>query len=183
MIKKQIADPLKLDPPQENIRLLVYLSAGEVRSLTPLWGTVADIENLSPMKHTILFSQTTKYHSDYNKIVLAFEKKRIKEKALDYPFEVVESICKYVMERDAQLIDFISDKDVLIFVSSSKSSNGKYLFQVGKKNIKKAYFISSPKEIERSWFKSVQRVGISGATSTPLWLLEDTYAFLKDILK
>ena len=43
-IKNFIIDPLALEPPQDNIRLLVYLSDTEVHSLTPLWGRVADID-------------------------------------------------------------------------------------------------------------------------------------------
>jgi len=43
-MRRQIADPLKMEPPEENIRLLIYLGEGEVRSLSPLWGTVADTE-------------------------------------------------------------------------------------------------------------------------------------------
>lgn len=42
--KQQITDPLKLDPPQQDIRLLIYVSNTEVRALTPLWQTTADFD-------------------------------------------------------------------------------------------------------------------------------------------
>ena len=42
--KSPILDPLALKPPQENIRLLVYLSDTEVHSLVPLWGKIPDID-------------------------------------------------------------------------------------------------------------------------------------------
>jgi uncharacterized membrane protein len=42
--KEQIVDPLQIDPPEDGIRLLAYISNSEVRSLTPLWLKAADID-------------------------------------------------------------------------------------------------------------------------------------------
>lgn len=145
--------------------------------------TVYDVENLDVNKNTILFSQTTKYQSEYSKIVHAFEKKRKREKAGDYTFEVMETTCKFASERDAQLVYFLRDIDVFIFVSGSKSVNGRYLFELGKQQVRKAFIISHPDELQLSWFKPGQKIGISGATSTPLWLLEETYNLLEAMLK
>ncbi len=39
-----IIDPMDMEPPPENIRLLVYLHDAAVQSLTPLWGKAADID-------------------------------------------------------------------------------------------------------------------------------------------
>lgn len=142
----------------------------------------SDLKSLDSKKNTILFSQTTKYQSDYKKLVLAFEKKRKKEKAQEFSFAFVESTCKHVAKRDAQMIDFLRKKDVLVFVSGKKSSNGKHLFQVGRKKLRKSHFISSPNEIKSNWFKPGQSIGISSATSTPRWLLEDTYAHLQALI-
>lgn len=144
---------------------------------------VVDVNILNPAKPTVFFSQTTKYKTEYSKIVRAFEQKRKKDKALDYPFEVVESICNHVAIRDVQLTEFLSDKDLLIFVSGRNSSNGKYLFNVGMKKVKKAYFISKPDELQKTWFKNKRKIGISGATSTPLWLLNEIQEHIKELLE
>ncbi|KPK25480.1 MAG: hypothetical protein AMJ61_11870 [Desulfobacterales bacterium SG8_35_2] len=45
--KISVVDPMTLQPPVDNIRLLVFLSDGEVHSLTPLWGRRADFELLT----------------------------------------------------------------------------------------------------------------------------------------
>jgi len=156
---------------------------GYCRSEFHIVGSVVDLAKLNSEKPTVFFSQTTKYQSDYDKIIKAFQKKRKKEKAFDYSFEVVNSACKYVAKRDIQLIDFLYDKDVLIFVSGRKSSNGNNLFNVGKKKVKSAYFISNIDEMQKAWFKAGQNIGISGATSTPLWVLEDTKASLEEFFK
>ena len=141
-----------------------------------------DLQKVNPAKATKFFSQTTKYQSDYRKIVEAFKQKKEIEKATRYPLEVIESVCKYVAKRDIQLIDFLRDKDVMVFVSGRKSSNGKYLFNVGREQVTDAYFISNPNEPQKTWFKPGQKIGISGATSTPFWLLEETQIRLEEIL-
>lgn len=143
---------------------------------------VLDLEKIDLEKPSVFFSQTTKYQSDYRQVIEAFEQKRKKGKTLIYPLEVVDTVCKYVAKRDIQLIDFLQDKDVLIFVSGRKSSNGKFLYNVGKKQVKKAYFISNPEELQKAWFRKNKKIGISGATSTPLWLLNKTYARIEELL-
>ena len=57
--------------------------------------------------------------------------------------------------------------------SALVSENGKVLYKVCKDRNPNTYFISHPDELDLSWFKSNDTVGICGATSTPMWLMED----------
>jgi 4-hydroxy-3-methylbut-2-enyl diphosphate reductase len=61
---------------------------------------------------------------------------------------------------------------VIVFVSGRKSSNGKALFSVCEAVNPKSYFISSPEELNPAWFEDAKTIGIAGATSTPMWLME-----------
>ncbi len=63
----------------------------------------------------------------------------------------------------------------MVFVSGKKSSNGKMLYSVCKSINPNTYFVSSLEDIDESWFKGKQSVGICGATSTPKWLIEKVY--------
>jgi len=58
-------------------------------------------------------------------------------------------------------------------VSSKKSSNGNYLYNICKEKNQNTYFITGPEEIESEWFFKDNNVGISGATSTPHWIMEE----------
>jgi 4-hydroxy-3-methylbut-2-enyl diphosphate reductase len=49
------------------------------------------------------------------------------------------------------------------------------LFAVCKEINPLSYFVSSPEEIDPSWFKDKFTAGICGATSTPGWLIEEVY--------
>jgi 4-hydroxy-3-methylbut-2-enyl diphosphate reductase len=58
-------------------------------------------------------------------------------------------------------------------VSGKKSSNGKALYQVCKNHNDRSYFLSNSSELNPDWFRENDSVGICGATSTPMWLMEE----------
>ncbi|MBN2806062.1 MAG: 4-hydroxy-3-methylbut-2-enyl diphosphate reductase [Prolixibacteraceae bacterium] len=83
-----------------------------------------------------------------------------------------DTVCRQVSNRVPRIRIFAAQHDVVVFVSGKKSSNGKVLFEVCKQVNEQSYFISSPDELEKPWFKDAKNVGICGATSTPTWLME-----------
>ncbi|NJK95876.1 MAG: hypothetical protein HC905_14070 [Bacteroidales bacterium] len=54
-----------------------------------------------------------------------------------------------------------------------KSSNGKVLFQACLQQNKKSYFVSEPEMLKTDWFTNAKSTGICGATSTPVWQMEN----------
>jgi 4-hydroxy-3-methylbut-2-enyl diphosphate reductase len=124
-----------------------------------------------PAKFT-LYSQTTKSTEKFY---------HIKDQLLSRGYEVKanDTICRQVSNRYGDLEEFVVNFDKIIFVSGKKSSNGKVLYDVCKKFNDNSYFISSEDELDLSWFKPNDRVGIAGATSTPMWLMEQIKAKLQ----
>jgi len=143
-----------------------------------------DLIKIDFTKPIHLFSQTTKYQSDYIQIKEQIEEQILKT-GLQVPSQLYfhNSSCAIVAKRDKQLINFITEKDIIIFVSGTKSSNGKQLFNLCKNSNIQSYFISQPKQIQVSWFTNKENIGISGATSTPQWLLEETKQKILDLLR
>ncbi|MEZ5082481.1 MAG: 4-hydroxy-3-methylbut-2-enyl diphosphate reductase [Bacteroidales bacterium] len=135
--------------------------------------SIKDIDKINFKKPIHLFAQTTISADYYEDIKLKIEY-GIKESGGDLEsFKVVNSICKQVSGRIPKLKEFCRNHDVVIFVSGKKSSNGKSLFQVCKQEKPASYFISSPEEIDMAWFSNAEKIGISGATSTPTWLMKN----------
>jgi 4-hydroxy-3-methylbut-2-enyl diphosphate reductase len=60
----------------------------------------------------------------------------------------------------------------MIFVAGRNSSNGKVLFHICEEANPRTYFVEAESELQPQWFEGVDTVGISGATSTPQWLME-----------
>ncbi|MDN3669235.1 4-hydroxy-3-methylbut-2-enyl diphosphate reductase [Echinicola jeungdonensis] len=113
-----------------------------------------------------LFSQTTKSPEKFYEINRILGEKGIQVQAHD-------TICRQVSNRDKELRNFTAQFDKVIFVSGSKSSNGKALFEVCKSKNPNTYFVSRRDQVNSSWFKENDKVGVCGATSTPMWLMEE----------
>ena len=113
-----------------------------------------------------LYTQTTKSKEKFYEIVSKLTKTGV-------DVNVNDTLCRQVSNRDNQLQDFSNNFDKIVFVSGTKSSNGNALFNVCKQNNSNSYFVSSSDEIERRWFSKDEKVGVCGATSTPMWLMEE----------
>ena len=123
-----------------------------------------DFENM-PQKIT-LYSQTTKSTDKFY---------AIKNELIAKGFEVRanDTICRQVSNRDEELRKFVTNYDRIIFVSGRKSSNGKILYDVCRQHNVNTYFVSASSEIDATMFHANDTVGICGATSTPMWLMEE----------
>ncbi|MCS7005141.1 MAG: 4-hydroxy-3-methylbut-2-enyl diphosphate reductase [Cytophagales bacterium] len=112
-----------------------------------------------------LYSQTTKSTAEFYSIKEKLESYGIKVNAND-------TICRQVSNRDEALRKFAKQFNRIVFVSGTKSSNGKVLYQVCKEVNPNTYFVSHPDELQPDWFEERDTVGVCGATSTPMWLME-----------
>ncbi len=139
---------------------------GQTNGEAIVFQDIAELDNLTLPNKFTLYSQTTKSTDKFY---------QIKDELLSRGFDVKanDTICRQVSNRYGDLEKFVVDFDKIIFVSGKKSSNGKVLYDVCKKHNSESYFISNLEEIEVSWFKNGDRVGICGATSTPMWLMEN----------
>ena len=125
----------------------------------------------------VLFSQTTKAEADYRLLIEAI-RKRMKDGAA---FEYYNTICRHFGNRMPEMEQFARTHDCILFVSDAKSSNGKALFQTCRLVNPRSHFISAPEEIDPVWLEGCRTVGICGATSTPVWLMEEVRAVIDNI--
>lgn len=142
-----------------------------------------DLEKIDFAKPVTLFSQTTKSTKGFYELKSKIEEKIKNEKGIlnELDFNANDSICRQVSNREPQLSNFAKENDIIIFVSGKKSSNGKALFQVCKGVNERSYFVENETEIDPIWLNSNDRVGICGATSTPMWLMEQVMKHLKSM--
>ncbi len=143
----------------------------------------SDLDNLDYNRPITLFSQTTKSTKGFYALSEKIEGriKDTKGELTEIDFNSNDSICRQVSNREPQLQRFAQENDVILFVSGKKSSNGKALYQVCLSENPRSYFIENEEEIEADWFQNAERVGICGATSTPMWLMEQVKTFVGGI--
>src|SRR5688572_7093409 len=175
---------------KHNGQVVIYGETGhaEVNGLVGQTGGEAiiltgeqDIDKIDFTRPVYLFSQTTKSTEGFNHIRKVIEEKVKQNKGFieSEDFVANDTICRQVSNREPQLEKFAKQHDVILFVSGKKSSNGKALYGVCKSVNPNTYFVSETIEIQPEWFQNAQSVGICGATSTPMWLMEDVSAFLQ----
>lgn len=145
--------------------------------------TEEDLEQIDYSKPVYFFSQTTKSTKGFEKMRQLLEEK-VEAYDRDHggsSLAINDTLCRQVSNREPHLIRFAKQYDVIVFVSGKKSSNGKALYEVCKTANTNSHFVSDVSEIDTSWFNNAQSVGICGATSTPMWLMEKVAEFLKKL--
>ena len=146
------------------------------------------LDRLDFSRPIYLFSQTTKSVEGFNHLVEAILQRKqsysvsgLTDEAgptAERSFEYHDTICRNVANRVAELQAFSRENDIVLFVGGAKSSNAKVLFQKCVEANPNTLFISSPDELEEALEqsglagKADLKVGICGATSTPLWLMQ-----------
>ncbi|MCX7735900.1 MAG: 4-hydroxy-3-methylbut-2-enyl diphosphate reductase [Candidatus Kapabacteria bacterium] len=134
------------------------------------------LEKVDFSKKTVLISQTTMERATFYKIKEALEE-RVKELIdggeVSDRFTAKDTLCKAVYGREDKLKEFAKSNDVVIFVAGRNSSNGKSLFHICQDTNPRSYFIEDISELNMDWFEGAERVGITGATSTPQWYMEN----------
>ncbi|MDD6778581.1 MAG: 4-hydroxy-3-methylbut-2-enyl diphosphate reductase, partial [Bacteroidales bacterium] len=86
-------------------------------------------------------------------------------------FESYDTICRSVANRIPNIREFAARHDLILFVCGSKSSNGRILFAECHDANPSSYLISGADEIDPEWLRGKNSIGICGATSTPMWLM------------
>ncbi len=146
---------------------------GQTEDKAIVISSIQEADALDLQKSTFLFSQTTSDYFEYDRISDFLKEKSLKINGTDELFTVFQTICPSVKNRIPRLKEFCAAFDLIVFVSDNKSSNGKMLYEVCSASNSRCHFVTEPSDIQKDWFAGVASVGISGATSTPLWLMED----------
>ena len=162
-------------------QIVIYGQPGhaEVTGLTGQTGNRAlivmhepDLDQIDFTRPVTLFSQTTKSTAGFYRMKQLIEERiALAGGELD-SFDANDSICRQVSNREPALAKFAVQHDVIVFVSGRKSSNGKALFSVVNKTNARSYFVENEQELDDEWFHGAESVGICGATSTPMWLMQ-----------
>jgi len=146
---------------------------GQTNGKAIVVGDEHDLDKIDFHRPVSLFAQTTKSVDGFRGIVRIIGERMEKVNSGNPPeFVWNDSVCRQVSNRSIQLEEFAARFEVVIFVSGKKSSNGLILFEVCKNINPSTWLISGREELEPAWFDGKSEVGVCGATSTPMWLME-----------
>ena len=141
---------------------------GQTQGHATVIENIDEIDKIDYSRDIHLYSQTTKSVQEFQHIVEAI-KQRVEP---GVTFRSFDTICRSVANRIPQIREFAKRHELILFVSGTKSSNGRILFAECKDANPDSHLISSESDLDPSWLAGKERIGICGATSTPRWLMQ-----------
>ena len=140
------------------------------------------IDLVAPNKPTEVFAQTTKDPQQYEQLISKI-RQHVSNTVVAH-----NTICRQMADRAEHLRTFAAAHNMILFVGGAKSSNSKVLFEICKSINPNSHFLTNEDDVENV-IKNSQMlttdvsIGIFGATSTPLWLMERVKEKVETILK
>lgn len=141
-----------------------------------------EIDKIDFTRPLVLFTQTT-FDVDYFMQMVDEIKRRYQDLGKENMFTYFDTTCKQVCNRKKQIIKFVEKYDLIVFVSGEKSSNGLQLFNKCKQLNPNSHFVTSMELFDILPVETAKSIGICGATSTPMWLLEQAKEKIIEKLK
>ena len=142
-------------------------------------GSVDEVDAIDFSKPVSLFAQTTKDRKSYKGIKDLILDRLMEAGRTADDFVVFDSICGQVANRAPWLEEFSKSVDMVVFVGGKNSSNSKVLFNTCRNVNPHAHFVTNAEEAMSLNLSNCIKVGICGATSTPLWLIEEVAEVIK----
>lgn len=182
-LQKRIRNTYQETPGDNNPQIVIYGKKGhaEVNGLVGqtqgnalVIESVDEVDKIDFSRNIYLYSQTTKSLEGFKKIVDEIQHRV----AGNVQFSSFDTICRRVANRIPQIKLFAQNHDVILFVCGSKSSNGRILYEECRRVNPLSYLISNETEINLSWLDGKEHIGICGATSTPMWLMNQVKDYL-----
>lgn len=134
--------------------------------------SVEEIRNIPKVKKIAVFAQTTmnyhKFKSIVAELVTEFDEVR-----------VFMTICPPVYNRQKSVEELSKECDLMIVLGGYNSSNTKKLRDICAKYTE-AIHIENLSQLDVSILKGKKKVGIAAGTSTPDWIIQEVYEFLKN---
>lgn len=143
-----------------------------------------DLGNVDFSRPIRLYSQTTKSGEEYCRLIENIKNgiSKANPDADENHFVAYNTLCNRVANRAKELESFAKRVDVVLFVGGANSSNGHYLYEYCRKVQPNTYFLSNVEELRKTWVENAHTVGITGATSTPRWLMENVEKIVNCLL-
>ncbi|NQT27123.1 4-hydroxy-3-methylbut-2-enyl diphosphate reductase [candidate division KSB1 bacterium] len=94
--------------------------------------------------------------------------------------KIMDTTCRFIRTRQKDIQGFVENKDIVLVIGGKKSSNCRLLYEKARILNEQTYRLRGPDDIDWTWFKDGERVGVTGGASTPKWQLEEIRSSLEN---
>ena len=150
-------------------------------------GTMGEAPDVSQLVHDVECAQTVEVADPDKVVVLTQTTLSVDDtadivKALEERFPNMltrNDICYATSNRQAAVKAISGEVDLVLVVGAQNSSNCNRLREVAEAEGVPAFLVNGPEEIQDSWLKGAERVGITSGASTPELLVNKVVEHLK----
>tara|TARA_S200000501_G_scaffold190210_1_gene179098 strand:- start:91239 stop:92102 length:864 start_codon:yes stop_codon:yes gene_type:complete len=153
----------------------VVAIAGQVKNSIVI-SNIDEAKKLRKMKKAGVVSQSTQMIENVQEIINI-----LMQKVFDLRF--INTICFPTRRNHEQIKELSINCDVMIVIGSFTSANSKRLTQLALERNKCSYQVTGAKDLDISWFKKCETVGISAGASTPDETIDEVVKKIKIIGK
>ena len=98
-----------------------------------------------------------------------------------FEYRIFDTICNDVVKRQTEAKGLAKKVDIILVVGGEMSANTRHLAQICKDAGAKTYHIETERELNPSWFKGKDRVGVVSGASTPEDIVDRVVLKLKSL--
>jgi len=154
------------DASHKEVKGIVGWSGGKAKVIC----SMQDLEGWEPTRRVALISQST---ANVEKFI-ALSRDLVGEMvARGVEVRVINTICKPTKDRQHAVRELAQGVDVVVAIGGEASANTRKLVQAAKEEGAQAYQVERPDDLQRAWFRDVQRIGVTAGASTPDSVIDD----------
>jgi small subunit ribosomal protein S1 len=158
------------DPNHPEVEGIKGWSAGDVKVID----TPKEANNFYTSKAVCIVVQTTQTEENVDKILEILNSK------LDVR-AFYNTRCDATSKRQQAAISVANKVDVMLVIGGKNSSNTNKLARVCQDVGVKVFHIETPMEIDKDWFKTSYKVGITAGASTPDWIIKEVILKMEEV--
>lgn len=126
------------------------------------------------LDNLFVVAQTTIKNEKFKEIEEVFVKNKKKVKFNN-------TICNATTERQKACEQLAKKVEAMLVIGGKNSSNSRKLYEIAKKNCKKAYFIENIEDLPLQEMESCNKIGVAAGASTPECVIKEVIAKMSDI--
>lgn len=158
-----------------------FANSEEITVLKDLKEVDSAINNLkkSNLNKLYICAQTTFSLKKFDELVSIIEEKLEKNNNDDnIEIKINKSICEATEIRQMETENLAREVDFMVIIGGKNSSNTIKLYEISKKNCKRAIHIETKEELENVDFSKASKVGIMAGASTPKKSIDEVIEYL-----
>lgn len=132
--------------------------------------------SLAKFKKLGVVAQTTLNLNSFKKVV-----DRLLE--LSKEIKIYNTICSATASTQSKSLKLAKEVDLMLVVGGYNSANTSRLARLCREAGTITYHVETAEELDRSWFRGIQKVGITAGSSTPEWIIQKVVREVRKISK